>query len=667
MTDVNPDPDESYDPTQDYGEYNPESIDWNNQDNEPPQEKQSPKDNANEQAYDPGYVEQPVDPASKSPTSFRSQNEPEESHDAAPSVLPGNDQTSVTSDETIKPTTAGVNDNVSNVHPPATQEVSQEPSVLPKSVDLQALLAGLVPARSKATSHSPPEPRPVAAAPTQPYHPAPAMNLPQDILYHLQNATSPPPQQAQAQAQAQAQFQPPPQQYQSQLPPQTGPVDIQPQDLALTPPEERLYEKFLDNEREVVQHARWDEFAPGSRMFIGNLPTDKIGKRDVFRLFYPYGRLAQISIKQAYGFVQFYDKEDCENAIRAQQGMYLTGRKVHLEISKPQKPKDGDAGKGRQQRNRSPFGRDRSPGPGRGRGRGRARGGHEDFEGRGRQPMRERSPPGRYGRDEDYGRRYSRSRSPPAGRFPGSPRDRPPPSEVALLVKDDPDRYNSSYTSADERGYVHHVEDMFNDKRIRTEIIFVSPRASIPDITRQMVVDGALAVISLTRQLQERRKITMQTFQRNPNDPGAIKWDEYNEIDIPVAVDLVLAMKTASLPVQQPAFPVFPPQQFPQQQFPLQQSAPPGGVNPNLANIIGSMGPAALQKVFGAIAQQPIATPQYHGYNQPPNQGLAGLLGQNPALGGYGMQPPRAAQAGPPAQQVQDIMAQLTALSKKPS
>jgi hypothetical protein len=159
----------------------------------------------------------------------------------------------------------------------------------------------------------------------------------------------------------------------------------------------------------------------------------------------------------------------------------------------------------------------------------------------------------------------------------------------------------------------------------------------------------------------------MQTFQRNPNDPGAIKWDEYNEIDIPVAVDLVIAMKNASLPVQQPAFPTYPPQQFPQQPFPPQQPALPAGVNPNLANIIGSMGPAALQKVFGAIAQQPVAAPQYQGYNPPPNPGLAGLLGQNPTLGGYGMQPPRPAQTGPPTQQVQDIMAQLAALSKKPS
>jgi hypothetical protein len=81
-------------------------------------------------------------------------------------------------------------------------------------------------------------------------------------------------------------------------------------------------------------------------------------------------------------------------------------------------------------------------------------------------------------------------------------------------VQDDPDR-----------AYIHHVEDMFEDRRIRTDIVYVTPRASIPDLTRQMVLDGALAVVFLSRPLQDRRKVSMQTFQRNPADPGAIKWD----------------------------------------------------------------------------------------------------------------------------------------------
>lgn len=104
---------------------------------------------------------------------------------------------------------------------------------------------------------------------------------------------------------------------------------------------------------------------------------------------------------------------------------------------------------------------------------------------------------------------------------------------------------------------------------------------------------------------------------------------EYNEIDVPMAIDLVLAIKRGRLPQTTPAT-RYPPQQY--QQAP-QPPTLPSGVNPNLANIIGSMDPTALQRVLGAIAQQP--TPQsYGGYNQP---GVQGSVGQ-PALQGFGGQ-----------------------------
>jgi hypothetical protein len=212
---------------------------------------------------------------------------------------------------------------------------------------------------------------------------------------------------------------------------------------------------------------------------------------------------------------------------------------------------------------------------------------------------------------------------------------------------------------------------MFEDRRIRTDTVFITPRASIPELTRQMVVDGVSAVVFLSRHLQERRKISMQTFQRNPADPGAIKWDgipdsliyltgtEYNEIDIPAAVDLVVALKRGVQPIPQQPLPFA---GYPPQQYPPQQPALPAGVNPNLANIIGSMNPAALQKVLGAIAQQqpqPLPPATYAGYNQ---TGVQGVLGQGAALQGFGGQ----RQAQPqPTQQVQDIMAQLAALSRK--
>ena len=43
-------------------------------------------------------------------------------------------------------------------------------------------------------------------------------------------------------------------------------------------------------------------------------------KRDIFHIFYRYGRLAQISIKNAYGFVQFMDASACRTAMHSEQG-----------------------------------------------------------------------------------------------------------------------------------------------------------------------------------------------------------------------------------------------------------------------------------------------------------------------------------------------------------
>lgn len=60
----------------------------------------------------------------------------------------------------------------------------------------------------------------------------------------------------------------------------------------------------------------------------GNLPTEKVTKRDIFHLFHKHGKLAQISIKQAYGFVQFLDSGACQRALQIEQGVQIRGRKM---------------------------------------------------------------------------------------------------------------------------------------------------------------------------------------------------------------------------------------------------------------------------------------------------------------------------------------------------
>lgn len=64
-------------------------------------------------------------------------------------------------------------------------------------------------------------------------------------------------------------------------------------------------------------------------------------KKDVFDIFSPYGRLAQISLKQAYGFVQYHKVSEGQAATNALQGVEISGRKirefslVYKKYSKP--------------------------------------------------------------------------------------------------------------------------------------------------------------------------------------------------------------------------------------------------------------------------------------------------------------------------------------------
>lgn len=122
-----------------------------------------------------------------------------------------------------------------------------------------------------------------------------------------------------------------------------------------SPEVEQIYAQFLRDESTNVAEGRWERFPPGSRLFVGNLPTEKVNKRDLFERFYRYGRLAQISIKQAFGFVQFLDEEACHRALNGEQGVTVAGRKMHLEISKPQRNTNkGSNRDGGRRRSRSP-------------------------------------------------------------------------------------------------------------------------------------------------------------------------------------------------------------------------------------------------------------------------------------------------------------------------
>ncbi|KXJ75434.1 hypothetical protein RP20_CCG011739 [Aedes albopictus] len=71
----------------------------------------------------------------------------------------------------------------------------------------------------------------------------------------------------------------------------------------------------------------------GSRVYIGKLPVDT-RKRDIERFFEGFGRIREILLRGSYGFVEFEDYRDAEDAIYERHGAKLQGQKVVVEAAR---------------------------------------------------------------------------------------------------------------------------------------------------------------------------------------------------------------------------------------------------------------------------------------------------------------------------------------------
>ncbi|KAJ5735210.1 uncharacterized protein N7483_000335 [Penicillium malachiteum] len=448
------------------------------------------------------------------------------------------------------------------------------------------------------------------------------------------------------------------------------------------PEVQKKYDEFLHDERVYVTEGLWDRFPVGSRAtlltgnVLGNLPTERVTKRDMFHIFHQYGKLAQISIKQAYGFIQFLEADACRASLQAEQGALVRGRKIHLEISKPQRstrpapaepsrappprrsrsPEFSRSGPARAnprssgdrydrpyEPSRLPFSdfrddmshrrrddyrppRSPSPRPMRTRDGYRSRDRTpERFDRRERRRSRSpRSPRSPYARDRRY-----RSPSPrPRGVYEGeadlpvprrAPRDVP---EVQVLVLEEVDR-----------NFILHVENAFRNRGLRVDVLVLGPRIPLGAAVHRQYVEGVLAVVRLSRPNQFSRKIPLQIFDRSAG-PGNVRFSDYPEVDPNIAAELIFhqahAMQRGPAPtsfVPNPAFGVAPVPAVPMPQPILPTLTNP----PNIANLIGSLDGPSLQSLFNSVQppqSQPVSTTQspFASPNPPPPADLASLL-----------------------------------------
>ena len=330
------------------------------------------------------------------------------------------------------------------------------------------------------------------------------------------------------------------------------PEPVRPTDLIerkMSPETQAKYDQFLEDERRYVTEGIWDKFPLGSRLFVGNLPSEKVTKRDLFFTFHKHGRLAQISIKQAYGFVQYLEASSCAAALASQQGVEIRGRKVHLEVSKPQK-------NSRNQNNNQGNKRRRSRSPDRGarqndRYSRNSLDSYRDDRNRRDDYRAGRSPsPRRYRSGDDY---RSAAQSPRFG-AEGRPRSPygsayPPPLPVAYDEeaslplprrdpRDVPDVQLLVLEPSVAQSFINWIEQGFRSKGLRASTIWLSSRLPLNGVVKRQIIEGVQAIVKLTQAAQYNSKVPLQVFDRTAGASN-VNFNEYVDLDVPVAADIV--------------------------------------------------------------------------------------------------------------------------------
>ncbi|XP_012694020.1 serine and arginine rich splicing factor 6b [Clupea harengus] len=80
------------------------------------------------------------------------------------------------------------------------------------------------------------------------------------------------------------------------------------------------------------------------RVYVGRL-SYHVREKDIQRFFSGYGKLLEIDLKNGYGFVQFEDTRDADDAVYELNGKELCGERVIIEHARgPRRDRDGYSG-----------------------------------------------------------------------------------------------------------------------------------------------------------------------------------------------------------------------------------------------------------------------------------------------------------------------------------
>jgi arginine/serine-rich splicing factor 4/5/6 len=81
----------------------------------------------------------------------------------------------------------------------------------------------------------------------------------------------------------------------------------------------------------------------GTRVYVGRLSYD-VRERDLERFFKGYGRVGEILLKNGFGFVEFDDYRDADDAVYELNGKELLGERVSVQHARGSGPRSGGGG-----------------------------------------------------------------------------------------------------------------------------------------------------------------------------------------------------------------------------------------------------------------------------------------------------------------------------------
>ncbi|CAI9558260.1 unnamed protein product [Staurois parvus] len=82
----------------------------------------------------------------------------------------------------------------------------------------------------------------------------------------------------------------------------------------------------------------------GCRVFIGRL-SPHARERDVEKFFKGYGRIREINLKSGFGFVEFEDHRDADDAVYELNGKELCNERVTIEHARNRRGRGGADGR----------------------------------------------------------------------------------------------------------------------------------------------------------------------------------------------------------------------------------------------------------------------------------------------------------------------------------